>query len=266
MVPTMMHRIWNLPAEVKARYDLSSLRRVLHLGAACPPWLKRAWIDWLGPDRILELYAGTEGAAVFITGEDALRKPGSVGKVPPGALTIRDQDGNTCPPGEVGEIFFAAESASRFHYIGATLRLDGGGRMSIGDLGYLDEDGYLFLSDRRTDLIVRGGANVYPAEVEAALLEHPAIRDAVVVGLPCEEYGARIHAIVHRGDDHPSPEEIDAFLRTRLAGYKCPESYDFTETSPRDEAGKVRRAALRDERVRWLTEKQSFRIEPLKQR
>src|SRR5690606_9642690 len=182
-----------------------------------------------------------------VAGEDALRKPGSVGKGPPGALHFRVQNGNACPPGIVGEIFFAAESASLFHYCGASPRLDGEGRMSIGDLGYLDEEGYLFLSDRRTDLIVRGGANVYPAEVEAVLLEHPAISDAVVVGLPCEEYGARIHAIVHRSNDALSPEEIDTFLRARLAGYKWPESYDFTETALRDEAGKVRRAALRDE-------------------
>lgn len=245
MVPTMMHRIWNLPASVKARYDLSSLRLVVHLAAACPAWLKHAWIDWIGPQRILEIYAGTEGAAVLIRGDEWLHKPGSVGKAPPG-MTIRDEQGKECPAGTVGEIFFAAEAASRFHYIGAEARLDGEGRLSIGDLGWLDADGWLFLSDRRTDLIIRGGANIYPAEVEAALVEHPAIRDAVVLGLPCEEFGARVHAIVQADADIVTAE-IDTFVRTRLAAYKCPESYERSSGALRDDAGKVRRAALREE-------------------
>ena len=257
LVPTMMHRIWSLPPEVRTRYDLSSLRTVVHLGASCPPWLKHAWIDWLGPKRILEIYAGTEGAAILITGEDWLSKPGSVGKAPPGALSVRDEAGNLCPPGVVGEIFFAPETATRFHYVGADPRLDNAGRMSLGDLGYLDEDGYLFLSDRRTDMILRGGANVYPAEVEAALIEHPLVQDAVVLGLPCEDYGARVHAIVQAAKELP-PEEIHAFVRARLAGYKCPESYEMVDAALRDEAGKVRRAALRDERLAWLAKEKPF--------
>ncbi len=257
MVPTMMHRIWNLPSEVKVRYDLSSLRRVVHLAAACPPWLKQAWIDWLGPERIFEIYAGTEGASVAITGEEWLRKPGSVGRASPEVLSVRNEHGEACGPGEVGEIFFAAEATGRFHYIGAETRLDGEGRMSLGDLGYLDEDGYLYLSDRRTDLIIRGGANIYPAEVEAALLEHPAISDAVVLGLPCEDYGARVHAIVQQTGDL-APAAIDAFVRDRLTGYKCPESYELVDTPLRDEAGKVRRTALRDERLAWLADGRSF--------
>ncbi len=248
LVPTMMHRIWSLPSAVRARYDLSSLRQMVHLGAPCPPWLKRAWIDWLGAERILEVYAGTEGAAVLITGEDWLRKPGSVGKPPPGALFVQDEDGKACPPGTVGEIFFAADNVDRFHYVGAEPRLDGEGRMSLGDLGHLDEDGYLYLSDRRTDLIQRGGVNIYPAEVEAALAEHPAVGDAVVIGLPCEDYGARVHAIVQLKADL-SPEALDAFLRVRLSGYKCPASYELVEAGLRDEAGKVRRTALRDARI-----------------
>ncbi len=257
MVPTMMHRIWNLPAEVRARYDLASLRRLVHVGAACPPWLKHAWIDWLGPDRIVELYAGTEGAAVAITGDEWLSKPGSVGRAPADVLTVRNEAGELCTPGEVGEIFFAAEAATRFHYIGAESRLDSEGRMSLGDLGYLDADGYLYLSDRRTDLIIRGGANIYPAEVEAALTEHPAISDAVVLGLPCEDYGARVHAIVQCGTA-ATLEDIHGFMRARLAGYKCPESYEFTDAALRDEAGKIRRAALREQRLAWLGEGRAF--------
>jgi bile acid-coenzyme A ligase len=260
MVPTMMHRIWNLPPEVKAGYDLSSLRTLIHMAAPCPPWLKRAWIDWLGPGRILELYAGTEGAALLITGEEWLRKPGSVGKATAG-LSVRDEAGEACAPGVVGEVFFAPEAAARFHYIGAEPRLDAGGRMSLGDLGWLDEDGYLYLSDRRTDLILRGGANIYPAEVEAALIEHPAVCDAVVLGLPCEDYGARVHAIVQLADE-TTPAEIDAFVRARLAGYKCPETYEVVDAPLRDDAGKVRRAALRDERLAWLAEGKAFQVRP----
>lgn len=259
LVPTMMHRIWSLPPEVRSRYDLSSLRKIVHLGAPCPPWLKHAWIDWLGAERILEVYAGTEGAAILITGEEWLHKPGSVGRAPPEALTVRDEDGNICPPNVIGEIFFAAETATRFHYIGGDTRLDGEGRMSLGDLGYLDEDGYLFLSDRRTDMILRGGANIYPAEVEAALIEHPAICDAVVVGLPCEDYGARVHAVIQPAKALPL-DEIDRFVRARLAGYKCPESYELVDMPLRDEAGKIRRAALRDERLAWLAENKDFAL------
>src|SRR3546814_17049677 len=121
LVPTMMHRIWSLSPEVKARYDLSSLRRVVHLGAPCPPWLKHAWIDWLGADRILEVYAGTEGAAMLITGEDWLRKPGSVGTAPPGLLSVRDESGEICPPGVVGELFFAPAAATPLHSVGPVL-------------------------------------------------------------------------------------------------------------------------------------------------
>ena len=248
LVPTMMHRIWSLPAAVRQSYDLSSLRRVVHLAAPCPPWLKRAWIDGLGPDRILEIYAGTEGAAIHIMGEEWLRKPGSVGKAGPELLTILDEDGEVCPPGVIGEIFFHADTAARFHYIGAEPRLDREGRMSLGDLGHLDEDGFLFLSDRRTDMILRGGVNVYPAEVEAVLTEHPAIGDAVVIGLPCDDYGARVHAIIQGGGEL-SIEDVDAFVQSRLSGYKCPETYERVDSSLRDDAGKVRRAALREERV-----------------
>jgi bile acid-coenzyme A ligase len=261
LVPTMMHRIWALPEEVRRRFDLSSLRRVMHLAAPCPPWLKRAWIDWLGPERIFEVYAGTEGAAIHISGEDWLRKPGSVGQAAPGLLSVHDDDGEPCPPGTVGEIFFAADAATRFHYIGARPRLDREGRISLGDLGYLDEEGFLFLADRRTDLILRGGANIYPAEVEAALAEHPAVEDAVVIGLPCDDLGGRVHAIVQSSGDRAieAIEAIDAFVRARLAGYKCPESYEIVEDALRDDAGKIRRAALRDERIAWLADGKAFR-------
>lgn len=258
MVPTMMQRIWSLPDEVRARYDLSSLQCVVHMAAACPPWLKRAWIDWLGPQRILEVYAGTEGAALIITGEEWLAKPGSVGKAPPDLVTIIGEDGLPCPPGEIGEIYFGGDASTRFHYVGAEAKLDGEQRLSLGDLGYVDADGYLFLSDRRSDMIIRGGANIYAAEVEAALSEHPDVVDAVVVGLPCDDLGQRVHAIIE-GGEALSIEAVGAFAATRLAKYKCPESYEITAEPLRSDAGKVRRAALRDERLQWLQDGKPFR-------
>lgn len=175
----------------------------------------------------------------------------------PGTLTVREEDGAECPPNVVGEIFFPAQAGERFHYLGAEVRRDADGRLSLGDLGHIDEAGYLFLSDRRTDLIIRGGANIYPAEVEAALIEYPAVRDAVVIGLPCEEYGSRTHAILELRQD-VALEEIDAFLRTRLTGYKCPETYEITDAPLRNEAGKVRRAALREQRLAWIEEARPF--------
>lgn len=253
LVPTMMHRIWSLAPEIRGAYDLSSLKRIVHMAAACPIWLKRAWIDWLGPDRVLEGYAGTEGPGTMITGTEWLRKPGSVGRVAPDTITIRDANGAPCASGEIGEIFFPAASADGFHYIGAAPRLDDAGRMSLGDMGHIDADGYLFLADRRTDMIIRGGANIYPAEVEAALDEHPAVASAVAIGLPCEEFGHRVHAILEaRPDSVLEIADVSAFIAERLAPYKRPESYEVLETPLRDDAGKVRRGALRDERLEWL--------------
>ena len=249
-VPTMMQRIWALPAEVRARYDLSSLRFVWHLAAPCPVWLKRAWIDWLGPERIFEAYAGTESAATAITGAQWLNKPGSVGQAPQGALRVLREDGSECAPGEVGEIHLPARSAEQFHYIGAELNMDAARGLSIGDLGHLDEDGYLFLADRRSDLILRGGANIYPAEVESVLDEHPDILSSAVLGLPSGDLGQEVHAVVQR---RPGVTldlgAVDAFVQTRLAGYKRPRSYEVVDEPLRDDAGKIRRSKLRDERI-----------------
>ena len=261
LVPAMMHRIWSLPPKVRNAYDLSSLKVVIHMAAACPIWLKQAWIEWLGPERILEAYAGTEGAGTLINGVDWLRKPGSVGQVASGALTVRNEEGEVCAPGEVGEIYFPAGAADRFHYVGAEPRLDAHGRMSLGDLGHVDADGYLFLADRRTDLIIRGGANIYAAEVEAALSEHPEVLSAVVIGLPSEDLGQRVHAIVEVASSTDLDASIlDAFVAARLSTYKRPETYEFTRDPLRDEAGKVRRPALREERLAWLRDDRPFRV------
>jgi bile acid-coenzyme A ligase len=259
LVPTMMHRIWNLPDEVRARYDLSSLQRVWHMAASCPAWLKKAWIEWLGPDRIVELYGGTEAPGSIITGREWLAKPGSVGKAETGGIIIRREDGCACTPGEVGEIFLSPSAMDRFHYLGANAKRSNEGELSLGDLGYVDEDGYLFLADRRTDLILRGGANIYPAEVEDVLKEHAAIAEAIVIGLPDPEYGHRVHAILELAPDvTPSLPDIDRFVRARLASYKRPETYEIVRDQLRNDAGKARRSMIRDVRLTWLEQGRAF--------
>jgi bile acid-coenzyme A ligase len=251
LVPTMMGRIWRLPDEVKAKYAVSSLKTAWHLAAPCPPWLKEAWINWLGPEVIMELYAGTEAQAVtVITGTEWLEHRGSVGKVAVGEMAAFDSAGGRLPPGEIGEIYMRRPEGNppSYHYRGATARTLPGGWESLGDIGSFDEDGYLYLADRRADMILVGGSNVYPAEIEAALDEHPLVQSSAVIGLPDEDLGARIHAIVQ-----PRPGLTEAALREHLSAhlvtYKQPRSYEFVHENIRDDAGKVRRTQLRDERL-----------------
>ena len=251
MVPTMMSRIWRLPEEVKARYDTSTLRTAWHLAAPCPPWLKEAFIGWWGADTIMELYAGTEAQAVtIITGAEWLEHRGSVGKVAVGEMKAFDAAGHPLPPGEIGEVFMRRPEGApaSYSYRGATPRTLPGGWESLGDIGYFDEDGYLYLADRRTDMILVGGSNVYPAEIEAALDEHPLVQSSAVIGLPDEDLGSRVHAIVQ-----PREGLTEADLRAHVAGllvtYKQPRSYEFVTENIRDDAGKVRRTQLRDERT-----------------
>jgi len=254
LVPTMMHRIWRLDPAVREGYDLSSLRIVFHLAAPCPPWLKQNWIDWLGPDRIWELYAGTEAqASTLISGREWLAHRGSVGRPSAGEMKVLDAEGRELPPGEVGEVWMRpppGRERPTYEYRGAEARRREGGWESLGDLGWMDADGYLYLSDRRVDMILAGGANIYPAEVEAALEEHPAVRGSVVVGLPDDDLGQRVHAIVEV--DHPGAvdeEDLRSFLATRLVRYKIPRTFEFVDELLRDDAGKVRRSALRDARI-----------------
>jgi bile acid-coenzyme A ligase len=251
LVPTMMKRIWRLPEPVRHSYDLSSLIAVWHLAEPCPEWLKQAWIDWLGPDRIIELYAGTEAqTATVITGREWLEHRGSVGKPPTGTVMICDPDGNELPPGEQGEVWMRSlRDRPTYRYIGATARSREGGWESLGDMGRLDEEGYLYLVDRMQDMILTGGANVYPAEVEAAIQEHPAVRSVVVIGLPDEDLGSTVHAIVEADESSAPREELLAFTAERVARYKVPRSFEYTDRPLRDDAGKVRRAALRAERL-----------------
>ncbi len=258
LVPTMMTRIWRLPEEVRAKYDLSSLETLWHLAAPCPAWLKEAFIHWVGPEVVMELYAGTEAQAVTtISGAEWLEHRGSVGKVTVGEMIAVDDDGNPLPAREVGEIYMRRPEGAppSYSYIGATAKVLPGGWESLGDIGWFDEDGYLYLADRRTDMILVGGSNVYPAEIEAALEEHPAVQSCAVVGLPDEDLGNQIHAIVQTKG--PCDEAaLRAHLAERLVTYKQPRSFEFVDEPLRDDAGKVRRTALRDERIAKLKDQQ----------
>lgn len=266
-VPTMMHRIWSLPEAERAR-DLSALRTVFHMAAPMPAWLKRKWIEWLGPERIYELYGGTERQGrTVISGTEWLAHPGSVGRPDPGTVRILDEEGRDVAPGEHGEIFFlpAEGAGTSYHYLGAEPRQIEGGWESLGDIGRLDADGYLYLGDRRTDMILRGGANIYPAEVEAALVAHPAIKSSVVVGLPDEDLGQRLHAIIEidpETDADAVLAGLPEFLDDLLSRNKHPESYEVAHGSHRDDAGKVRRTLLRAERIGWLEQGREFRMRP----
>lgn len=254
VVPTMMQRMLRVP-DITDR-DLSSLRLLFHTGAPCPPAVKRGWIDLLGADRVVERYGGSEGiGGSFIRGDEWLEHPGSVGKPVGCDLKILDDQGNELPSGEVGLIYARRLSdhpaAPEARYIGTDpLPATTDGFMTLGDLGWLDEDGYLYIADRRTDMIVTGGANVYPAEVEAVLSQAPGIADVVVIGVPDEEWGRRVHAIVEPLDSTEPPVEsaLDTLCREHLASYKVPKTYEYLPELPRNAAGKIRRSALVEER------------------
>jgi bile acid-coenzyme A ligase len=251
MVPTMMKRILRLPDEERLSRDLSSLRVVWHLAEPCPEWLKQAWIDWLGAERIFELYAGTEAqTATVISGPEWLAHRGSVGKVAPGTVMIADEDGREVPVGEMGEVWMRSlRETPTYKYLGASARTREGGWESLGDMGRLDADGYLYLGDRAADMILSGGANIYPAEIESAIQEHPSVRSCAVIGLPDEDKGNVVHAIIEADGDALSIDELKVFLGERLVTYKVPRTFEFVDFALRDDAGKVRRSALRAERL-----------------
>ena len=251
LVPTMMKRIWRLPEDVRLGYDLSSLRFVWHLAEPCPEWLKQVWIDWLGPERIVELYGGTEGqTATVISGVEWLAHRGSVGRPVPGSVQITDADGNEVPPREMGEVWLRnLRDAPTYRYVGAEPRTREGGWESLGDMGWVDEDGYLYLGDRAADMILSGGANIYPAEVEFAIQEHPAVRSVAVIGLPDEDKGNTVHAIVEADPTEIPEADLREFLAERLVVYKIPRTFEYVDDALRDDAGKVRRSALRAARL-----------------
>jgi bile acid-coenzyme A ligase len=251
LVPTHMQRMLR-EADIRER-DLSSVRVLWHLAAPCPAWAKEGFIDLLGPERVWELWGATELTGITtISGSDWLSHRGSVGKHPATEIRILDENRQELPAGEVGEIFtrFAA-AAPGYEYLGAKpLEMSGDYFASVGDMGYVDDEGFMYLSDRRVDLIITGGANVFPAEVEEVISSHRGVRDVAVVGLKDDDLGRRVHAVIEPLDmaTCPAPEELDALCRERLAGYKVPRGYEFVEKLPRNDAGKIRRLDLRKAR------------------
>ena len=251
MVPTMMRRIWRLPEDVRTSYDLSSLKVLWHLAEPCPAWLKHAYIDWLGPEKIMELYGGTEAqVSTMISGTEWLAHQGSVGRILGGEARILDPEGNEVPFGEEGEVWLrSSRDTPTYRYVGAEARSLEGGWESLGDMGHMDEDGYLYLGDRSSDMVLIGGSNVYPAEVESALDQHPAVRSSAVIGLPDEDVGNRLHAIVEADPADVTVEDLLAFVADHLSPYKRPRTVEFVSEPLRDDAGKVRRTQLRAARL-----------------
>ncbi|GBG38046.1 AMP-binding protein [Mycobacterium montefiorense] len=252
-VPTIMQRTLPVYQADPQAYDLSSIRRFWHLAAPCPPAIKQAWIDLLGPEKIWELYGGTESQALtFISGDQWLTHRGSVGVVVAGEMKVLDDDGNACPPGVVGEIYMRPSpgSAPTYRYVGATAKSRDGWD-SLGDLGYFDSDGFLYLSDRRVDMFTVGGRNVYPAEIENALSAHPDVLSCLVVGVPdpnAGDLGQVPYALVQTADDSTlDAAGVQEFLRANIAGHKVPHTVEFVDTPLRDDAGKARRSAVRAE-------------------
>ncbi len=252
-VPTMFIRMLKLPPAVRERYDVSSLKVAIHSAAPCPVATKRAMIDWWGP-VLEEIYGGTENAgSTMISSAEWLRKPGSVGRAAQGGIHVCDDDGNELPAGATGTVYF--DCGAQFEYLGDAGKTAGArhpehaGWSTFGDIGRVDEDGYLFLSDRRAFMIIAGGVNIYPQEAEDVLIAHPEVADVVVFGVPDPDMGEQVKAVVEpvnytrAGPDFEAA--LIAYCRERLAGLKCPRSVDFERNLPRDDAGKIAKHALR---------------------
>ncbi|GIH76545.1 AMP-binding protein [Planobispora longispora] len=256
MVPTMFHRMLRLPPEVRERHDVSSLRQVIHTAAACPVAVKQGIMDWWGP-VLYEYYGSTESAIAFaVKPREWLERPGTVGRpAPTFEVRILDESGMELPPGEPGMIFVKS-GIGGFEYhkdpakTAASMR---GEWYTPGDIGYLDKDGYLFLCDRRTDLIISGGVNIYPAEIEAALLEHPAVADVAVIGVPDPEWGHTVVALIQAAPGpRPSAGELLEHLQPRIAHFKHPRVIEFRDELPRTPTGKLSRSKVRET---YLSEK-----------
>jgi long-chain acyl-CoA synthetase len=253
LVPIMFHRLLGLAESVRSSYDTSSLRMVIHGAAPCPVPVKQAMIDWLGP-VLHEYYAATEGLGTWVDSTAWLARPGTVGRPVADMVVVRDEDGSPAPPGTVGNVFLKAPAVGRFRYFKAeekTASAYRDGYFTLGDMGYVDTDGWLFLTDRTANLIISGGVNVYPAEVDAVLLTHPAVGDAATIGVPHPEWGEEVKGVIElKPGVAPSAELVDelmALCRDQLAGYKCPRSIDFVEHLPREDNGKIYKRKLRDQ-------------------
>ena len=252
MVPTQFRRLLELPLEVKEKYDVSSLRQVVHSAAPCPIDVKERMLDWWGP-VIYEYYAATEGGGTLATPEEWLKKPGTVGKPwPMSEIRVLDDDGQPLPAGEAGTVWIKMGDYT-FEYNKDKAKTEESwkeGFFTVGDVGYLDEDDYLFLCDRKSDMIISGGVNIYPAEVESVLVGHPKVDDVAVIGIPDDQWGEQVKAVVQptAGND-PGPvleQELIDFCRENIAHYKCPRSVDFVTELPRDPNGKLYKRKVRD--------------------
>jgi long-chain acyl-CoA synthetase len=252
MVPTQFRRLLGLSAAERARYDHASLRQVIHSAAPCPVDVKQQMLEWWGP-VIYEYYAASEGGGTLATPDQWLAHPGTVGKAwPISKLRIARDDGAECAPREVGTVYMSM-GPHRFEYHKDRQKTEASWRdgfFTVGDAGYLDEEGYLYLCDRKSDMIISGGVNIYPAEIEGAIGAHPKVADVAVFGIPDDDWGEQVKAVVELlPGAEPGPETAEdllAFCRTRLAGFKCPRSIDFTTALPRDPNGKLYKRKLRD--------------------
>jgi long-chain acyl-CoA synthetase len=252
MVPTQFHRLLALADDVRDKYDVSSLRCMVHAAAPCPVEIKRRMIDWWG-DSIMEYYAATEGGGTIVTAKEWSERPGTVGKAWSGSeIRILDDDGNQLPAGQIGTVYMALAQAS-FEYKGDPEKTNANRRdgfFTVGDVGELDDDGYLFLRDRKIDMIISGGVNIYPAEIEGAFLTCPLVGDVAIFGIPNEDWGEEIKAVIEPAEgQEPGPAleaQLREFAEANLASYKRPKSYDFTAEMPRDPSGKLYKRKLRD--------------------
>ena len=252
IVPTQMIRLLRLPDETRGAYDISSLTQIFHGAAPCPAWVKHGMIDWFGP-VIIEYFASSEGAGpVIATSETWLRKPGTVGRCPPEIeITVVGENGEDLPSGEVGTFYFRRIGRPPPTYHNAPEKTADSqlpdGRFTVGDVGWVDEEGYVFLSDRKIDMIISGGSNIYPAEVEAAISAHPGVADCAVFGVPDAEWGEQVKAVVQLARGAAADEDVlIAWCRERIAAYKCPKSVDFREDMPREASGKLKKRLLRE--------------------
>lgn len=253
MVPTQFRRLLLLPEEVRNKYDISSLRYMIHAAAPCPPEIKRRMLEWWG-NVIYEYYAATEGGGTLVGPEEWLQHPGTVGRPWPGAdVKIMDDDGKEVATGEQGTIYMLTNQSMRFEYRGDAKKTKEnylGDYFTVGDIGYLDQDGYLFLRDRKIDMIISGGANIYPAEIENVLVQHDKVADVAVFGIPHDDWGEEIKAVVQPADgvrgNSALTKELLAFCQDKLAKMKLPRSIDYADSLPRDPNGKLYKRRLRD--------------------
>ena len=252
MVPTMFHRLLELPDDIKSKYDITSLKNVIHAAAPCPPDTKRRMLNWWGP-VIYEYYAATEGGGAYVKPKDWLEHPGTVGSAWPGSrLVILDDDGEEMKPNEVGTIYMGSAMGEFSYYKDdkKTKESRRGDLFTVGDMGYLTEDGWLFICDRKSDMIISGGSNIYPAEIEGVLIQHPKVSDIAVFGIPDNDWGESVKAVVELVDGVEASDtiaaEIQAYASENLAKYKLPKSIDFIGELPRLPTGKLYKRLLRD--------------------